>query len=141
MTYAPFSYVSIILAYSWPFTLIQAVAQGNKNTLKVLVCSAWREQQTAEQSHVNPRKIIVTVLSIICATLLLEAAIVALCFVTNIHIRFGLIAVFTTIFATALNFLSNARLVEMFGASAAYAAVLVVFLAGNLERNGGNYGD
>ena len=84
---------------------------------------------------------IVTVFSIICATLLLEAAIVALYLVTNIHIRFGLVAVFTTIFATALDFLSNTRLVEMFGASAAYAAVLVVFLAGNLGRDGGNYGD
>ena len=76
---------------------------------------------------------IVTIFSIICATLLLEAAIVALYLVTNIHVRFVLIAVFTTMFATALNFLSNARLVEMFGASAAYAAVLVVFLAGNLR--------
>ena len=81
---------------------------------------------------------IVTVFSIICATLLLEAAIVALYVVTNVHIRFGLIAVFTTMFATALNFLSNARLAEMFGASAAYAAVLVVFLAANLNGDGGN---
>ena len=79
---------------------------------------------------------IVTVFSIICATLLLEAAIVALYVVTNVHIRFGLIAIFTTVFATALNFFSNARLVEMFGASAAYAAVLVVFLAANLDSGG-----
>ena len=84
---------------------------------------------------------IVTVFSIICATLLLEAAIVALYVVTNVHIRFGLIAVFTTMFATALNFLSNARLAEMFGASAAYAAVLVVFLAANLNNESRNPGN
>ena len=75
--------------------------------------------------------------SIIGATLLLEAAIVALYFVSNDHIRFGLIAAFTVLFATALSLLSNARLAEMFGATAAYAAVLVVFVSGNLSSPGG----
>lgn len=76
---------------------------------------------------------VVTVLSIIGAALLLEVAIVTLYIVTNDHIRFGLIAVFTSVFAAALSLLSNARRVEMFGATAAYAAVLVVFLSGNLS--------
>ena len=76
---------------------------------------------------------VVTVLSIIGAALLLEVAIVALYIVTNDHVRFGLIAVFTSVFAAALSLLSNARRVEMFGATAAYAAVLVVFLSGNLS--------
>ena len=84
-------------------------------------------------------KHIVTIVAVVSATLALETPIVALYLVSSDRIRFGLIAFFTIIFATAISFLSHARLVELFGASAAYAAVLVVFLANNLdkeERNG-----
>lgn len=81
----------------------------------------------------NCAKHIVTVIAIVLATLALEAPIVALYLVSSDRIRFGLIALFTMTFATAISVLSHARLVELFGASAAYAAVLVVFLANNLE--------
>ena len=75
-------------------------------------------------------------LSIIGATLLLEAAIVALYLVTNDHIRFGLIALFIGLFAGAISLFSNARRAEMFASTAAYAAVLVVFVSGNLTSGG-----
>lgn len=78
-------------------------------------------------------KHVVTVITIVSATLALEAPIVALYLVSSDRIRFGLIALFTITFATTISVLSHARLVELFGASAAYAAVLVVFLANNLE--------
>lgn len=78
-------------------------------------------------------KHIVTIIAIVSATLALEAPIVALYLVSSDRIRFGLIAFFTITFATVISVLSHARLVELFGASAAYAAVLVVFLANNLE--------
>lgn len=89
-------------------------------------------------------KHIVTIVAVVLITLALEAPIVALYLVSSDQIRFGLIAFFTIIFATAINFLSQARLVELFGASAAYVAVLVVFLASNLdkgERNSVQRGD
>ena len=81
---------------------------------------------------------ITSAISIIGATLLLEVAIVASYVVTNDHIRFRLIAIFTTLFATALSIFSKARRAEMFAATATYAAVLVVFLSGNLSSAGGS---
>ena len=84
---------------------------------------------------------IITAVSVIGATLLLEVAIVALYFVTDNHVRFGLIALFTGLFAAALGLLSNARRAEMFGATAAYAAVLVVFISGNLNTASGRDGN
>ena len=63
----------------------------------------------------------------------------ALHFAGNDNLRFGLIAIFSIIFAAAISFLSNVRLVELFGASAAYAAVLVVFLANDLNSTSGNH--
>ena len=83
-------------------------------------------------------KHIVIIVAVVLITLALEAPIVALYLVSNDQIRFGLIAFFTIIFATAIKFLSHARLVELFGASAAYAAVLVVFLANNLDKGDRN---
>ena len=45
-------------------------------------------------------------------------------------VRLGMIAVFTALFATSLGLLTNAKRVEIFAATAAYAAVLVVFISG-----------
>lgn len=74
-----------------------------------------------------------TFIGIVGAVVLLETAIVILYFVDNDHIRFGVVALFTLLFAVAIGLCSNARRAEMFGACAAYAAVLVVFFAGNLN--------
>lgn len=79
---------------------------------------------------------IITSVSIIGATLLLEAAIVTLYLVTNDRIRFVLIAIFISLFGAAISLLSNARRAEMFAATAAYAAVLVVFVSGDLGSGG-----
>ena len=78
----------------------------------------------------------ITFIGIIGATLLLEAAIVTLYLVTNDRIRFALIAVFISLFGAAISLLSNARRAEMFAATAAYAAVLVVFVSGDLSSGG-----
>ncbi|KAF2028004.1 hypothetical protein EK21DRAFT_70716, partial [Setomelanomma holmii] len=61
----------------------------------------------------------VTFIGIVGATLLLEAAIVAIYLVTNDRIRFALIAVFISLFAVAISVQSNARRPEMFAATAA----------------------
>lgn len=71
-------------------------------------------------------------ISIVMAALLLEGAIVALYLVTNPRIRLGLIALFMVLFALGIGLLSNAKRSEMFAATAAYAAILVVFVSGNL---------
>lgn len=43
--------------------------------------------------------------------------------------QLGLIAMFTVLFAASVGVLTNARRVEIFAATAAYAAVLVVFVS------------
>ncbi|KAH4003979.1 hypothetical protein HBH70_064460 [Parastagonospora nodorum] len=72
------------------------------------------------------------------AALLLIGAIVVLYTVHSPDWRLGLIATFTTLFAGSVGLLTNARRVELFAATAAYAAVLVVFVSGDLggSQNG-----
>ncbi|KAI9729569.1 MAG: hypothetical protein M1834_006765 [Cirrosporium novae-zelandiae] len=70
--------------------------------------------------------------SIIIAALLLEGAIVTLYLIRTPRMRLGLIALFTALFAATVGLLTNAKRSEMFGATAAYAAVLVVFVSGSL---------
>ena len=50
---------------------------------------------------------------------------------TNVHI--GLIIVFSTLFSGVVALVSDARNVEVMAATAAYAAVMVVFVSGNLQ--------
>jgi hypothetical protein len=46
----------------------------------------------------------------------------------------GLVAGYTIAFAMSVGLLTNARRAEIFGATAAYTAVLVVFVSGNLGK-------
>lgn len=47
-------------------------------------------------------------------------------------IRLGMLALFTALFAGVVGLLTNARRAEIFASSAAYAAVLVVYVSGSL---------
>ncbi|KAF1911088.1 hypothetical protein BDU57DRAFT_109835 [Ampelomyces quisqualis] len=62
---------------------------------------------------------------------LLLGAILSLYFVENPFWRIGIIILFTLLFATCAVFLADGRRLAVFGACAAYAAVLVVFVSGN----------
>jgi len=53
-------------------------------------------------------------------------------YVKDQHQRLGTVVGFTTAFAICLGLISNASRSEVFAAYAAYAAVLVVFVSGNL---------
>lgn len=70
--------------------------------------------------------------STLLAALLLIGAIVVLYKVQSASWRLGWIGAFTSLFAGSVGLLTNARRAELFGATAAYAAVLVVFVSGNL---------
>ncbi|KAF2269358.1 hypothetical protein CC78DRAFT_612345 [Lojkania enalia] len=72
------------------------------------------------------------------AALLLIGAIVVLYNVQAPKWRLGLITAFTCLFAGSVGLLTNARRAELFGATAAYAAVLVVFVSGNLGSTPGS---
>lgn len=80
----------------------------------------------------------VAFISLLLAAILLIGAIVSLHSVSSDGAKLGLLTVFTLLFAGSIGLLTNARRAEVFAATAAYAAVLVVFVSGDLgERNGG----
>ncbi|KAH6694285.1 hypothetical protein BKA61DRAFT_499160 [Leptodontidium sp. MPI-SDFR-AT-0119] len=72
---------------------------------------------------------IVAILSVLILTILLIVAIVVLYFVKPKGARLGIVAGFTVMFAASVGLLTNARKAEIFGSTAAYSAVLVVFVS------------
>jgi hypothetical protein len=81
----------------------------------------------------------VSIISALTATIFLVTAIVALYFISNPVARLGTLCGFTIIFAANVASFTNARRYEVFVATAAYAAVLVVFISGNFAANISNY--
>jgi hypothetical protein len=79
-------------------------------------------------------QLFVIVVNVLLAAVLLFGAIFNLYFVTEDQKRLGLVAGYTVAFAVCVGLLTNARRSEIFGACAAYAAVLVVFVSGNIAE-------
>ncbi|KAF6798239.1 hypothetical protein CMUS01_15725 [Colletotrichum musicola] len=79
--------------------------------------------------------IAVAVISIIIAAALLIGSIVGLYFAKNDITKLGLITFFTAMFALSVGLMTNARRAEIFAGTAAYAAVLVVFVSGDLSSS------
>lgn len=71
------------------------------------------------------------------AALLIES-IVNLYVVQDNTVKIVLIGVYAALFATSISLLTNAKQAELFASTAAYAAVLVVFVSENLscQNNG-----
>ena len=84
--------------------------------------------------------IVVTLLNVLLAATFLFGAILNLYCVRSDQTKLGLIALYTSAFAGCVALISNASRAEVFGACAAYAAVLVVFVSGDLASNGGGGG-
>ena len=82
-------------------------------------------------SETLTRYIVSTISAIIAASLLI-GAIVALYEVQSAGAKLALISVFTVLFAASVGLLTNARRSDVYAASAAYAAVLVVFVGGSI---------
>ncbi|KAK5456261.1 hypothetical protein LTS15_005580 [Exophiala xenobiotica] len=89
---------------------------------------------TSNVEYFSARRIstAVNVITVLLAAALLFGAIYNLYYVRRNQIKLGLIAVYTLAFALSISLISHARRAEVFGACAAYAAVLVVFVSGNL---------
>ncbi|KAK1851575.1 hypothetical protein CCHR01_05773 [Colletotrichum chrysophilum] len=82
--------------------------------------------------------IAVAVISTLIAAILLIGSITGLYFVKNDAAKLGLIAFFTSLFALSVGVMTNARRAEIFAGTAAYAAVLVVFVSGDLSSSQGS---
>ncbi|OQV07876.1 hypothetical protein CLAIMM_12235 [Cladophialophora immunda] len=117
-----------------------------QNTFPVLFAKNIRkfdiEQQKQGQgsniddplSYYSERRlhICVAMIYIVLAALLLFGAMFNLYYVESNTKRLVFIVGYTAVFALCVGFLTNARRAEIFGACAAYAAVLVVFISGGL---------
>jgi hypothetical protein len=77
----------------------------------------------------------VNIISVVIAAILLVGAICSLYYVSNPQARLGMIAGFTVLFAISVGLLTSAKRGEVFASTAAYAAVLVVFVSGNLGNS------
>ena len=67
--------------------------------------------------------------------MLLTCPIIVLYFVTNPHARLGLVIAFIVLFALGLSLSTSASRDNIFAATAAYSAVLVVFVSGDLANS------
>lgn len=97
----------------------------------------FRARQPGIHGHVGyisdeKIQVFVGAVNILLAAAFLFGAIYNLYYVQDPNKTLGLITGYTTAFALSVGLLTNARRAEIFGACAAYAAVLVVFVSGNL---------
>ncbi|KAI9720953.1 MAG: hypothetical protein M1828_005425 [Chrysothrix sp. TS-e1954] len=85
-------------------------------------------------AHISHRRLtgFVSVLSTLLAAFLLIGAIISLHKERNPDARVALVAVFTVLFAGSVALLTTNSRAEVFAATAAYCAVLVVFVSGNV---------
>jgi hypothetical protein len=77
-------------------------------------------------------RVVVGTVNVLLAAAFLFGAIYNLYYIPSEQKRLGLITGYTIAFALCIRLLTNARRSEVFGACAAYAAVLVVFVSGGL---------
>jgi ABC-type transport system involved in multi-copper enzyme maturation permease subunit len=84
------------------------------------------------EKHVNW---VVAIISTVVAAILLIGAIIGLYIEQNPIARLAMISSLTTFFALSVGLLTNARRAEIFATTAAYAAVLVVFVSSNLGNS------
>ncbi|KAF2205377.1 hypothetical protein GQ43DRAFT_385983 [Delitschia confertaspora ATCC 74209] len=78
----------------------------------------------------------VSIISVVLAAVLLVGAIVSLYFVKSHQAQLGLVACYTVLFAASVGLLTTAKRAEVFASTAAYAAVLVVFISGGIPTRG-----
>ena len=74
----------------------------------------------------------VAIINTIVAAVLLFGAVLNLYLVNEARTKLGLVAGYTLVFALCVGLVTNASRAEVFASCAAYSAVLVVFISGNL---------
>jgi hypothetical protein len=98
--------------------------RSNKGNLKTTRISS--EMDHIDESHVTW---VAASVSTVVAAILLVVAVVVLRLLHSENAQLGVIAAFMVLFAVSVVVLTNARRAEIFAATAAYAAVLVVFVS------------
>ena len=75
----------------------------------------------------------IRVVAVVLSSILPVLSIVILYYVQSMDIHIGLIIIFSILFSAVVALVTDARNVEVMAATAAYAAVLVVFMSGKLQ--------
>ncbi|KAK1526656.1 hypothetical protein CPAR01_13184 [Colletotrichum paranaense] len=90
-----------------------------------------RHKETTEVKYYSARHVtrLVTIITVLAASLVVQAAIVTLYLIHNEVLRLCMIAVFTSVFAASLAVMTDGRRTDIILATAACAAVLVAFVA------------
>ncbi|KAK6209656.1 hypothetical protein QIS74_11240 [Colletotrichum tabaci] len=93
--------------------------------------SGMRHETTIQIKYYSARHVsrLVTIITVLAASLVIEAAVVILFLMKNEALRLVMIAVFTSIFAASLAVMTDGRRTDIILATAACAAVLVAFVA------------
>ncbi|GJN74708.1 hypothetical protein PLICBS_008801 [Purpureocillium lilacinum] len=114
--------------------LIAVRRLADKDLLSRFLQDHWMFKTTRltdETEYVDERHVawVAAAVSTVVATVLLLGAIFLLRLLENETSQLGVIAMFTVLFAASVGVLTNARRAEIFAATAAYSAVLVVFVS------------
>ncbi|KAL7957215.1 hypothetical protein V8C34DRAFT_286291 [Trichoderma compactum] len=112
-------YLSIFLRRYWPFK--EEISLGSRRSV-----GRYHEKSISAAT---------AIISILIAAFLLVGPITALYFVINDAAKLGMLAAFTALFAVSVGLITNAKRAEIFASTAAYAAVLVVFVGGNISNS------
>ncbi|KAH7013423.1 hypothetical protein EDB80DRAFT_371775 [Ilyonectria destructans] len=93
---------------------------------------------TDKTEHIKENHVawVAATVSTVVAAILLLGAIVLLHLLDQENAQLGVIAMFTVLFAASVRVLTNARRAEIFASTAAYAAVLVVFVSSSPSNSG-----
>ena len=126
--------LTIIRTYlPWQFIVSSSISTCKSFLILPQTSSDGRVAYISEQKLVR----FVTVVSTLLAAILMIGFIIVLNYAKARDRRLVVIGIFTVTFAGSVGLLTNARRVEVFAATAAYAAVLVVFMDGS-TRLGNN---
>ncbi|UKZ78867.1 hypothetical protein TrVFT333_006613 [Trichoderma virens FT-333] len=112
-------YLSIFLRRYWPIK--EEISLDNR-------CSVGRYHEKSIAAAT-------AIISILVAALLLVGSITGLYFVTSDASKLGMVAAFTALFALSVGLMTSAKRAEIFASTAAYAAVLVVFVSGSISSS------
>ncbi|KAL2063967.1 hypothetical protein VTL71DRAFT_4461 [Oculimacula yallundae] len=98
-----------------------------QNNLAIFFQTSAPDGKTA---YISERSVarFVAIISTVLAAIMLFGAVISLYYVQNPRALLGMVSGWTVIFAVCVGQLTNAKRDQVFGATAAYAAVLVVFL-------------
>jgi hypothetical protein len=120
--------------------LVAVRPPADKDLLSRFLQDHWmfKVSFTDKTEHIKENHVawIAAIVSTVVAAILLLGAIVLLRLLDQENVQLGVIAIFTILFAASVGVLTNARRAEIFAATAAYAAVLVVFVSSSPSNSG-----